>query len=631
MGQDLQRTTVSKEYVEGILSSMTDCLAILRSDGTIEKVNQSLCTLTGYAEDELVERPIAQLLPDGAQASYMASIKTLVTEGTAFSVDGFYVKKDGQSVPVAIAAAAMQGPGPGQARVVCMAQNISERVASEERLHYRIRLEGLISSISSEFISYSPAQLEEGIDQALGRLGEFAGVDRSFVVLYSADGMTMSNTNEWCTAGTVSLKSQLQKVPADHYPWWQQTLAQDDIIVIPRVADLCAEAAATQVALQEQNICSLVALPMRSEGALIGVLGFASGTKELAWSEPIISLLRIVGEIFTYAVVRRQGEQERLALEEQVRHSQKLESLGVLTGGIAHDFNNLLGSILGNAELTRQELGPDSPVCSRVEEIELAGARAAELVNQMLAYSGRGKLTIEPIDISALVSEMDSLMNVSISRKVVLERRLGSGLPPIHGDATQIRQVAMNLITNAADAIGDARGTITLTTRLIEVDNAYLATTYLSQSLPVGQYIELVVTDTGCGMNRETQARLFDPFYSTKFTGRGLGLSSVLGIIKGHEGAIQVKSELGVGSTFTVIFPVAATVGLSADEDTKAPDSSWRGQGRVLMVEEDAAIRTMVRGMLDKLGFEVIVAEDGGAGVGGAGSRQRRSTWCFWT
>ncbi len=258
---------------------------------------------------------------------------------------------------------------------------------------------------------------------------------------------------------------------------------------------------------------------------------------------------------------RKQAEKRRISLERQVQHSQKLESLGVLAGGIAHDFNNLLTIILGNADLAMDQLLPHSPARENLREIEKTSRLAAELARQMLAYSGRGRFVIEPIDLNDTLREMGQLLDVSISKRVVIKYDLAQNLPVFDGDLTQIRQVIMNLITNASEAVGEIDGVIDLSTGARHCDGGYLgdgdeaSRTAACEPLSEGVYTYVEVADTGCGMEAETIKKIFDPFFTTKFTGRGLGMSAVLGIVRGHKGALKISSEVEKGTTIRVLFP----------------------------------------------------------------------------
>ncbi len=307
---------------------------------------------------------------------------------------------------------------------------------------------------------------------------------------------------------------------------------------------------------------------------------------------------------------RKHSEQEQRNLERQVLHAQKLESLGILAGGIAHDFNNLLTGILGNADLALFDLPPESPVRQNIQDIETTVLRAAELCQQMLAYSGKGHITIEPVDLSEIVREMSHILEVSINKKAVLEYKLAENPAIIMADATQIRQVIMNLITNASDAIIDMSGVISISTGLVLCDSSHLYVTYTDEYLREGVYAFLEVTDSGCGMDDSTKQKLFDPFFSTKVEGRGLGLSSVQGIVRGHKGVLKVYSEPGNGTTFRILLPAydKSTRPITPEKDGQ---EEWIGHGTVLLADDEEIIRKVGRCMLERLGLSVILAVDG--------------------
>jgi ligand-binding sensor domain-containing protein/signal transduction histidine kinase/ActR/RegA family two-component response regulator len=301
---------------------------------------------------------------------------------------------------------------------------------------------------------------------------------------------------------------------------------------------------------------------------------------------------------------RVRAEEERRALDRRMQDAQRLESLGLLAGGIAHDFNNLLVGILGQAGLAQMDLPPESPVREQVQQIERAATRAAELTSQLLAYSGRGRFVLERVDVSALVIEMAKLLETVIARNVEIEFRFAPGLPAIEADPAQVRQVVMNLLTNASDALAGRPGRITVTTDVTRVAGGTEA------GLAEGSFVRLVVQDTGCGMDGETVARIFDPFFTTKFTGRGLGLAAVQGIVRGHHGAIHVQSTPQVGTIFEVLFPA---LDQPAPVVTLAPLPSRPGhaRGTVLLVDDEASVRSVGRVALERSGFEVMLASDG--------------------
>jgi PAS domain S-box-containing protein len=311
------------------------------------------------------------------------------------------------------------------------------------------------------------------------------------------------------------------------------------------------------------------------------------------------------------------AEAERREFEKRMLQAQKLESLGVLAGGIAHDFNNLLTGILGYASLGRFHLRPgDDALVECLDHVEKASVRAAELCQQMLAYAGRGTFAVADIDLNALVGEITQLLATVIRKKAVLKFNLAERLPPVRVDPTQVRQVVMNLITNASDAIGEQSGVITLTTGVLDADARYLTELEVADDLPPGRYVYLEVSDTGSGMTEEVIARVFDPFFTTKFTGRGLGLAAVQGIIRAHRGAIKVYSQPGRGSTFKVLFPAAVPAGGPQSGEAKAAVVKRSGRNRlILVVDDEEDIRVMARKVLEMVGFTVELAADGRAGV----------------
>ncbi|MCP4644231.1 MAG: AAA family ATPase [bacterium] len=315
---------------------------------------------------------------------------------------------------------------------------------------------------------------------------------------------------------------------------------------------------------------------------------------------------------------RKRAEEERLGLERQVQHTQKLESLGVLAGGIAHDFNNILLAVLGYADLAIQDLPETHPAMASVREIEKGATRAAELTRQMLAYSGRGRFAIEAVDVSALIDDVAHLLRTSIPRTVALNLHLERSLPAVEADVSQLQQVVMNLITNASEAIGDEAGVMFLSTGEVTCSEEYLAQSLVTPTDPEdapspGVYVYFEVRDTGCGMDEDTRSKLFDPFFTTKFTGRGLGMAAVLGIVRGHKGAIMLDTEPGKGTTFRVFFPAVrgrrphATV--ATPDDSATPGST--GHGTVLVVDDEDVVRSLASTILQRHGFTLLTAADG--------------------
>jgi PAS domain S-box-containing protein len=301
---------------------------------------------------------------------------------------------------------------------------------------------------------------------------------------------------------------------------------------------------------------------------------------------------------------------DRKRTEEALHQAQKLESLGLLAGGIAHDFNNLLAAVLGNLNLAQAALAEEAPARTHLAAAEATVLKAAELTRQLLAYSGRGHCEVKPQDLNRAVQDVAQLLKVSLPKKIALSFALDPALPPIAADAAQLQQVVMNLVTNAADAIGDRDGGITLSTRTRALDATSLASDFASQGLEPGPYAVLEVEDTGCGMGKEVLDRIFDPFFTTKKTGHGLGLSAMLGILRSHRAGIRIASEVGRGSRFGLFFP--GRPGLPPPPPPAPPALvPAHLEGTVLLVDDEPVIRETGAASLEAMGLRVLTAKDG--------------------
>lgn len=316
----------------------------------------------------------------------------------------------------------------------------------------------------------------------------------------------------------------------------------------------------------------------------------------------------------SYAVMVDVTEELRLAaeaerarkLEKDILQAQKMESLGLLAGGVAHDFNNLLVAIIGNADLAISHLSPSSPVNEMLHDISTASRHAADLCRQLLAYSGKGRFVVGRIDLSQSVREILQILEVSVGKGTLLRTNFSPGSTFIEGDQTQIRQIVMNLVSNAAESNAGKRGIVTVSTGHSHLDAAAIAQTLIPDAAP-GPYAWVDVSDTGVGMSAETRARIFEPFFSSKGAGRGLGLAAVLGIVRGHRGTIRLYSEVGRGTSFKVFFP-ALDAPAHAASDARA---TTRQRGGVLVVDDQEFVRRTLRRVLEDAGYEVVTANDG--------------------
>lgn len=308
---------------------------------------------------------------------------------------------------------------------------------------------------------------------------------------------------------------------------------------------------------------------------------------------------------------QKTDEVARLALERHMFETQKLESLGVLTGGVAHDFNNLLAIMLGNAELAALDPGVDASTHKCIDQIVLAGRRATDLVQQMLAYVGQSRCVIEEVDLNMVLNDIMLLIGAALPKHATMQRSLSAVPPTVQGDVTQLRQVVMNLVANAAEALGDMPGVVEVTTALERVA-AQQITTCAGGMLPPGDYVAVRVRDSGAGMDNATKQKIFEPFFTTKFSGRGLGLAAVFGIVRQHAGAITVESAPGQGATFTVLLPYVATPAALA-ANTQAADQCPRG--RLLIIDDEPDIRQLLSRIAQRLQMDVLTAQNGSEGI----------------
>lgn len=386
---------------------------------------------------------------------------------------------------------------------------------------------------------------------------------------------------------------------------------------------------------EQRGLRSVLFLPLVADVRCLGALIVGSVSRPGVVAEPELGLSRTLANLaalavenaLLYGASRRQAselekalhaqqraEQERLALERQMLHGQKLESLGILAGGLAHDFNNLLTAILGNLDLALGRLPPTSDARGHVEQSIQASRRAADLARQMLAYSGKGSFVVEPTSLGEIVEENCRLFQAGSARATTFRLDVSQTLPLIEADRSQVQQVIMNLIINASEALGGRAGTITVRTGVQDRDPLWLERSRIREMSAAERFAFVEVSDTGCGMDDATQGRLFDPFFTTKATGRGLGMSAILGIVRGHGGAILVDSVVGRGSSIRVLFPALAETRTVAPAPVAAGATgagAARLSGTVLVVDDEPPVRDVCRAMVESLGMQALTAANG--------------------
>ncbi|MFT5441300.1 MAG: signal transduction histidine kinase/CheY-like chemotaxis protein [Myxococcota bacterium] len=427
--------------------------------------------------------------------------------------------------------------------------------------------------------------------------------DFNFAATVQPDGQLQT---EWLTRGALSSLS-LQSKTKTPVEWrdWQTLIHRDDL---PKLKKKLEIALAEGVTNFETRIAT------RSE-ADHWVSGRMMGERD---KETGVLKIHATGRDVTR---EKQADEENVILRERVSESQRLESLGALARGVAHDFNNLLSVILGNAAIIADALPETSPLISRADRIRKSARYAAEIAMQMLTYSGSASVSPEPLDITRLVFEMSELIEAGTQQHIRVARDLDADLPDITGDPGQIRQVILNLITNASEAMGDNGGCVELRTGMMHIGKAPIAGLRHAAQLPEGEYVYLEVADDGPGLDADTRERVFDPFFSTKLTGRGLGLAVVHGIVRAHNAAITVTSEPGAGTQFRILFPSQPVEAVASQKGTRKAelevvDSPPLNQSAtILVVDDDQLVGELAETVLRRAGFDVLNANGGREGL----------------
>jgi PAS domain S-box-containing protein len=515
----------------------------------------------GYAAGELAGRHVTEWYPPESRAAVLQAIDTVMEEGSG-SLEATVLAKDGSLIPFCFTAISFESEG--QRYLMGTGRDITERKKAEDALRSSEQKLKTILEISNSGILIT---LSDGtITFSNFRMSELFG--------YSAEEIVTINYSEL--------------VHPD-----QRTIGS------ARLLDLSA---------QKQIQITTDRLYQRKDGTTFW--GYVSGRIMFGVEGTLSSILLTITDISAI----KNSEHERRLLEEQFHHAQKLESLGVLAGGIAHDFNNILTVILGHCYMGRENLYSGLDYKAVFQQIEDATNRAADLCRQMLTYAGKSPLVQTRINLWLLVDQVVKMLQAAIKKNVTIEIGRKRVVKEINGDSGQLQQIIMNLIINAAEAIGDNQGTIrvALTRAVVEADTTE-KDTFGTDILP-GGYVCLEVSDTGCGMDEESRKRIFEPFYTTKFTGRGLGMSAIRGIVKAHDGILHLTSTPGVGTSFKVCFPVPE---ISDDATPVSAVSTPSGKvgGTVLLVDDEQIIRDMAEMLLEALGFSAVTASNGSEAV----------------
>ena len=550
----------NEERSNALFHQSSDGIFLLSSDGILLDVNESYARMHGYRVEEMLGMSLRDF--DTSQTAEMAPDRMrrlLAGETLIFEVDHFH--RDGHVFPLEVSARRVSFGG--ESCIQCLHRDITGRKRAEKEL--KESEERLIEAQKIARLGYYVLDVATGAWTSSKILDDVFGIGDEY----------RRDVKGW----SLLLHPEDRPSMLDYF--------RNDVLGKKNPFD------------REYRIVRASDRSVRWVHGLGNVEYDSGGTP--------VTMIGTIQDV----TERKQAEEEKRDLELQVQQAQKLESLGVLAGGIAHDFNNLLMVVMGHAELASKGISPMSPARENLSEITTAARRAADLCRQMLAYAGKASFSLERVALRELVEEMANLLRTAISKKAILTLNLEPDLPPIEADPSQIRQIAMNLIINASEAIGDRSGVIRLSVGATRCDEESLRKTGLHEDLAPGLYVHLEVTDTGSGMDARTRSRIFEPFFSTKFAGRGLGLAAVLGIVRAHKGALKLYSEPGKGTTFKILFPSLADGEGATRSSEPAPLDAWRGKGTILLVDDEESLIALGARMLEHLGFTVLTAPDG--------------------
>ncbi len=559
--EDLLRT--SEQQLQGLMENSPGSIYVKDVDGRYLAVNRRFTELHGRAREEFIGFSDFDLFPPEIAARVRKSDAQVMAGAEPLELEESFQLNDGVHInvvhkyPLINAAGAVHG-------VCAIATDITERKQAE-------------------------AEVRESRRQLESLLGQLPGMAFRF----SNDGKL---TPVYVSRGASGLTGHTARDFLEKHISLEEIIHPDD-----RQRVRAAIAAAVKKRRSFEVEYRLIDRAGREKWVLERGQGIHDETGALLFIEGLaIDITQ-----------RKDAESEKLLVERRLLEGQKLESLGLLAGGIAHDFNNLLTGIIGNANLASLDLPTQSPVRNNLKQIEIASQRAAELCQQMLAYAGKGRFVVQPVELGALVTSTLPLLQASISKRAKLRFELQDDLPAVLSDPTQLRQIVMNLVINASEALGERDGEISITTNLVHPAADWFDGAPLAPPETTMPFVRLEVRDSGCGMTDDSMAKIFEPFYTTKFTGRGLGLAAVLGIIRSHRGGLIVRSGVGKGSIFALFFP--ASTHKPAEKPAKIGNSHPAQQrtGHVLVVDDEEHVLNVATKMLKTTGMTTETAHDG--------------------
>jgi two-component system, cell cycle sensor histidine kinase and response regulator CckA len=575
------------------IDAAMDPILLIDEQGRLVQFNQALCRITGYGAEELASLRLHDIEPPEYAARIDGNIARLRELGHA-TFESAYRRRDGGVVAVEVHCRIMQSEG--RTLILIMARDITQRRRSEELERNRLEtleriasdapLEELLECIARFVELQSPGALCSVLlcDETGARLRHGAAPSLPEQYNRAVDGTPIRRGVGSCGSAAF-LRRRVVVEEIEAHPYWEGFQPARD---------------AGLRACWSEPILS-------SSGTLLGTLAIyhrepaAPGEEELLLIESAAHLAGIV-------IGRVRSDESRRFLEEQLRHSQKMEAVGQLAAGVAHDFNNLLTPIMVYAEMLRRGLAEGSPQLRMVDAVSNAAQKAGDLTQKLLSFGRKQALNISSLDLNEVIRSFSDIMRTTVRESIAVELRLCAAAAQLQGDRGQLEQILLNLLVNAQDAIS-GNGTISILTGHVVLDDEYARQ---HPGVKPGRYLQLAVSDDGCGIPEETLSRIYEPFFTTKEVGRGtgLGLATVHGIVKHHDGCIDVKSRPGAGTRFEIYFPAGVAPAAAPGEAGEACLPLGSGGGKtILLAEDNAMIREMAEELLTSFGYLVLAAE----------------------
>ncbi len=534
-----------KGHYRDKINSIVNAVAVIDRDYTIIGTNREFEQLSGYKKEEL-EGKISLTsfvrtvdIEDCLKTSHRSERQS---KEPREECELQFTTREGKKVSSLMRMNLIRGTVFGIVSFI----DVNAFIKKEELVEYRLKLEKLIADISQKFINASRRELNEAIDYSLMTVGSFMNVDRSYLFQFSEDGLTMTNTHEWCAPGVTPQIELLKDLSVEIFTWIIQELKEGHNVNIASLEDLPPEAAPEKEILAAQEIQSLAIVPLIHTGLLKGYMGFDSTKKKVLWKDENFFLLRTIGDTIISGIMQQR-------LHRQVFYSQKMEAVGRLAGGIAHDFNNILTTIRGHIQLLPYTDTISEEGANIINTITEATNSGADLTRRLLAISNNQTIALEPVNLHSIIENSKNIFSRVIPDTITLHTRLEAENDIIQAMPSQIEQIILNLVINSADAMPNG-GTLLIKTREIKPSETVIVQ---ESNLPRGNYIQLQVSDSGHGMDEQTMEKAMEPFFTTKEDGKGsgMGLSTVYAIVEQYGGLIQIDSAPKKGTSIDIYLP----------------------------------------------------------------------------